>query len=428
MRRNRRGSPARPAARFVRPAIPSALSVALLVCTPGLATADPQTDTIAALIADVAKANQRLQDLSDEVQAEQESVNKAMVDVETARDNAAAAEDDLEVSQRAVKDANAAIAAAQHRFDTFAAATYMNGPSVSYLSASSPDEIIATVTAAKTLSASSQAVMANLQRARTERVNTESAARLAKQKADKAAADAKASQDAAVAALTETRRKFDEQREEVQRLAAERDAAQARLQAARLVAWSSEGGQGAPPFRMWDPGSGPAGGRAWDGLWDPTLPMIPSANIPGDPIAVVNQVLGISATSAQVTANMGRKFLEQLGILQPTDTGITNAPAGSAQGRIPRVYGRQASEYVIRRGMSQIGVPYSWGAAMPRPEQGHRLRGRHRRLRLLRPGVVLVCWGGHQAAALLGFAVQPGPQDPVLADAPRRRHLLRPER
>lgn len=53
--------------------------------------------------------------------------------------------------------------------------------------------------------------------------------------------------------------------------------------------------------------------------------MIPSANIPGDPIAVVNQVLGISATSAQVTANMGRKFLEQLGILQPTDTGITNA-------------------------------------------------------------------------------------------------------
>lgn len=145
MRRNRRGSPARPAARFVRPAIPSALSVALLVCTPGLATADPQTDTIAALIADVAKANQRLQDLSDEVQAEQESVNKAMVDVETARDNAAAAEDDLEVSQRAVKDANAAIAAAQHRFDTFAAATYMNGPSVSYLSASSPDEIIASV-------------------------------------------------------------------------------------------------------------------------------------------------------------------------------------------------------------------------------------------------------------------------------------------
>ena len=76
--------------------------------------------------------------------------------------------------------------------------------------------------------------MANLQRARTEQVNKESAARQAKQKADKAAADAKASQDAAVAALTESKRKFDDQREEIDRLAAERDEAQARLEAAQL--------------------------------------------------------------------------------------------------------------------------------------------------------------------------------------------------
>lgn len=333
----------------------------MLVSTPGLGTADPGTDTIASLIAEVARANQRLEDLSATVEMEQESVNKAMVEVETAREQAVAAGHQLEVSEQAVQDANAAIGAAQHRFDTFAAATYMNGPSDSYLTATSPDEIIAAATAAKTLAASAQAVMTNLARARTEQVNKESAARLAKQNADRAAADAQASQDAAVAALTDTQRKFDEQREEVNRLAAERDEAQAKLQAARLVAWTSAGGQGAPPSDgMWDPASGPGGGRRWDG-WDPTLPMIPSANIPGDPIAVVNQVLGISATSAQVTANMGRKFLEQLGILQPTDTGITNAAAGSASGRIPRVYGRQASEYVIRRGMSQIGVPYSWG-------------------------------------------------------------------
>ena len=52
--------------------------------------------------------------------------------------------------------------------------------------------------------------MDKLQRARTEQVNKESAARLAKQKADKAAADAKSSQDAAVAALTNSKRKFDD--------------------------------------------------------------------------------------------------------------------------------------------------------------------------------------------------------------------------
>jgi cell wall-associated NlpC family hydrolase len=366
MTRTPRGSFVRPIAKLIRPVIPSVLSAALLVCTPGLAHGDPNADTLAALIANVAKANQRMEDLSAEIQTAQESVNKALVDVETARDNATAAEHDLEASQQGVKDANAAIAGAQHRFNTFAAATYMNGPSGAYLTATSPEDIIATETAARTLTASSQAVMDNLQRARTDQVNKESAARLAKQKADKAAADAKASQDAAVATLTDSKRKFDEQRAEATRLAAERDDAQAKLEAARLEAarqWSAgKGGPGVPASGdRWDPGSPggarPAGGRQWDG-WDPTLPMIPSANVPGDPIAVINQVLGISATSTQVTAGMGRNFLQQLGILKPDDTGITNATPG---GRIPRVYGRQASEYVIRRGMSEIGVPYSWG-------------------------------------------------------------------
>jgi cell wall-associated NlpC family hydrolase/predicted nucleic acid-binding Zn-ribbon protein len=369
MRRTRWGSSVRPVARLIRPVIPSVVSVALLVCTPGLAHGNPNADNLGALIANVAKANQRLEDLSAEIQTEQEAVNKALVDVETARDNATAAEHDVEASQEAVKDANAAIASAQHRFNTFAAATYMNGPSGAYLTATSPEDIIATETASRTLTASSQAVMDNLQRARTEQVNKESAARLAKQRADKAAADAKASQDAAVAALTNSKHKFDEQREAVTRLAAERDDAQAKLEAAKREAgreWSTgNGGSGAATSGdRWDPGAPggprPAGGRQWDG-WDPTLPMVPSANIPGDPVAVLNQVLGISATSSQVTAQMGKGFLQQLGILKPDDTGITNAPTGSTQGRIPRVYGRQASEYVIRRGMSQIGVPYSWG-------------------------------------------------------------------
>ena len=60
--------------------------------------------------------------------------------------------------------------------------------------------------------------------------------------------------------------------------------------------------------------------------------MIPSANVPGDPIAVINQVLGISATSTQVTAGLGRNFLQQLGILKPDDTGITNASPGRRPG------------------------------------------------------------------------------------------------
>jgi cell wall-associated NlpC family hydrolase len=362
MRRNCRGSSFRVATAFTHRVGPAVISVALLLGTPGLANADP--DTMAKLIADVAQANQRLQDLNAQIQTEEEGVNKAVVDVETARDNATAAQHDVEASQQSVKNADAAITSAQKRFDHFAVASYVNGPSDGYLTAASPDDMIATAAAGQALAASSQQVMDNLQRARTEQLNKDSSARLAKQKADKAVADAQSSQNAAVAALTSAQHKFGEQQQEVTRLGDERNAAQTRLDAARNRSASAGGpdaGQRAAssPGDRWDPAApgtpdAPRGnGGAWAGDWDPTLPMVPSANVPGDPVAILNKVLGTMSTSSEVTSSMGREFLQQLG-LAPTPNGFTN-------GKIPRVYGRQASEYVIRRGMSQIGVPYSWG-------------------------------------------------------------------
>jgi cell wall-associated NlpC family hydrolase len=360
MRRNCRGSSFRVATAFTHRVGPVMISVALLLGTPGLAKADP--DSTAKLIADVAQANQRLQDLNAQIQTEEESVNKAVVDVETARDNATAAQHDVEDSQQSVKNADAAISSAQKRFDRFAVASYVNGPSDGYLTAASPDDMIATAAAGQALAASSQQVMDNLQRARTEQLNKDSSARLAKQKADKAVGDAQSSQNAAVAALTSAQHKFGEQQQEVTRLGDERNAAQTRLDAARNWSASAGGpdaGQRAASSDRWDPAAPgspnrPQGsGGNWDGAWDPTLPQVPSANVPGDPIAILNKVLGISATSSEVTSNMGRSFLQQMG-LAPTPTGFTN-------GKIPRVYGRQASEYVIRRGLSQLGVPYSWG-------------------------------------------------------------------
>jgi len=350
------------AARLARAATASVLSAALLGGTPGLAAAQPapSPDSIAALIADVAEANQALQNLGARIAEEKESVNKALVELQTARENAAAAQQEVEASHQAIADADAAIVAAQRRFNTFAASTYVNGPSDSYLTATDPSEMIATAAAGRTLALSSQQALDNLKRARTEQLNKESAARLAKQKADQAVADAQSSQDAAVAALTETQRRFGEQQGEIDRLAAQRNQAQAKLVAARGQD-QTPAPAGGPSGDRWgnpiDPSGGPAPAKRsdqWDGEWDPTLPMIPSANIPGDPIAVINQVLGISQTSAQVTSNLGRQFLQSIGLAKPDDPGITN-------GRIPRVYGRQASEYVIRRGLSQRGVPYSWG-------------------------------------------------------------------
>ena len=86
--------------------------------------------------------------------------------------------------------------------------------------------------------------------------------------------------------------------------------------------------------------------------WDPTLPKMLSAGAPGDPVAVAQASLAFTQQAAQATMDLGRKFLSGLGI------GGGSSPAALPGGR---VRGPQAIEYVIRRGASQRGVPYSWG-------------------------------------------------------------------
>lgn len=353
----------------------ASLAVGMVLTTPGLAQAQPaRPDSIAQLVTDVANVNQQLQDLGAEIQMQQESVNKAILGVQTARDNAAAAQVEVDAGAQRVKDANAAIAAAQDRFDRFAASMYVRGPSSSYLTASDPADILRTAATGEALSISSQKVMADLQRARTEQVNRESAARLAKQQADDAVKAAETSQQDAVSALTSAQETFKAQQVELDRLTAERAEAQSKLQQARSLAAPSGGASaaapaaaapGAPAGRAAAPGgdakpSGinpdwdvdPATGNR-DTAWDMTLPQIPAAFVSGDPIQIINAVLKIITTSVEITQNLGRKFLQSIGLL-PTPTGITN-------GAIPTVYGRQATEYVIKRGMAQMGVPYSWG-------------------------------------------------------------------
>ena len=85
--------------------------------------------------------------------------------------------------------------------------------------------------------------------------------------------------------------------------------------------------------------------------WDPTLPQMLSAGAPGDPVAVAQASLAFTQQAAQATMDLGREFLSGLGI------------GGSSPAALPggRVRGPQAIEYVIRRGASQRGVPYSWG-------------------------------------------------------------------
>ena len=297
-------------------------------------------DSPVSAVVELAEANQRLAEVGARIQGQQEGVNKALLEVSQARDAAAAARRDADLGRQRLIEAGAAIDAAQHRFDQFAAATYVNGPPPTLVLASSPDDVIAAAGADQPLAIGYRTAMTQLQQARTEKANQESAARAAKQRAEQALTEAQHRQDAAATSLAEAQRQFGSQQAEVDSLVTARNAARARLNTAPATPTDTAN---------WDRR---LAGPADTSKWDTTLPMVPSANVAGDPVAIINAVLQISATSAQLTADMGRKFLTGLGILPqaaaPADTGFTN-------GRIPRVYGRQASEYVIREIVKSCG-------------------------------------------------------------------------
>jgi cell wall-associated NlpC family hydrolase len=98
------------------------------------------------------------------------------------------------------------------------------------------------------------------------------------------------------------------------------------------------------------------------GQWDPTLPKIVSSGAPGDPVAIANASFQASQIAIQTTQSLGQQFLSSIGL-------GGSSPAAAIPGG--RVRGPQAIEYVIRRGGSQMGVPYSWGGgALNGPSAG----------------------------------------------------------
>ena len=105
----------------------------------------------------------------------------------------------------------------------------------------------------------------------------------------------------------------------------------------------------------------PASADPADGQWDPTLPKVASSGAPGDPVAIANASFQASQIALNTTQNLGRQFLSSIG--------LGGSPAAALPGG--RVRGPQAIEYVIRRGGSQMGVPYSWGGgALNGPSAG----------------------------------------------------------
>ncbi len=336
--------------------------IALTVSGGATARAEPTGPTpateIPGLIADVAEVDQRLANLGAAIHSQQEAVQKALVDIESARTASQDARAFLATARRELEDSVNRIDDLQRRFDQFAVSRYMSGPSDGALSALDHDDMIAAAAADPSFATAYSQVRTDLERARTDNINRESAARAAEARATHAEQVAEDRYDDAVQALRSAEAVFARQKSEIDTLVRERDHARAQLDNARRAPETPVGSPPSPsPARVqvqqdWDHSASSAPAAQWD----TAVPAVPGADL-SDPVAIVNTVLQISASSAQATANLGRQFLAKLGIVAEPTAAATPAPTG----QIPRVYGQQAAEYVIRRGMTQLGVPYSWG-------------------------------------------------------------------
>ncbi|WP_443209431.1 NlpC/P60 family protein [Rhodococcus rhodochrous] len=202
-------------------------------------------DRVGQLIVRIADADQQLAELDAQVAIRREDVNRALVDLQSARDAADLAERVVVDSRRALDDAADRIAAAQKNFDAFVRDSYTRGANsvslAAFLDVDGPDDLLDRAQVMRLLSAGRTAVLDALQRARAQEANSHSRARAAKLEADAAAEAAEQRRAEAEAAIAVARAELGRQAAEKSRIEQERASAQSELDRARVNVAGLEG-------------------------------------------------------------------------------------------------------------------------------------------------------------------------------------------
>ncbi|MFE3291875.1 NlpC/P60 family protein [Rhodococcus sp. NPDC059234] len=393
-----------------------AVATSLVAGTPGLASAVPPpppnpSDTdlqqatagvdsrlgqVGALVNAVAEADQQLTALDDAVAIKREGVNKALVDLQNARDIAGVAAGAVGSTLQALRDAGAQIELAQTKFDEFAANTYRQGTGVasfaSFLGSQGPGDVLDRAQLMKLLATNRSSVLDGLQRARTAEANKNSAARHAKQQADDAASAAESRKADAENAIQVARAALAEQAGKKAQVEAQKSAAEAALAAARdnvsglqsqrqaFVNWDTQRAAEAAAAAAAAEAAKQAavqaaarvaanqaaaerarqlaeGQRAHTQIEDDPAAGQSGTTTPGDQ----------SGTGTSGTATPGTDESDSDESDSDTPTTAPSKPPTSKPSVKPKpkpkpsVTGSSAVETVIDRGMSQLGITYAWG-------------------------------------------------------------------
>ncbi|WP_107657826.1 NlpC/P60 family protein [Nocardia suismassiliense] len=303
------------------------------------AQVDAGVTEVGALINQVAVVDQQLQQLDGEVARKREEVNKALVDLQNARDAADAAAAFVVQTERELADAGTKVGAARRNFDQFAAQAYTRPAAdsmVVYLAAATPAAALDQAQLLALVSKNQQQVLDGLRRAQVDQGNKNSSARQAKSAADAAAAAAEQAKIDAEHAVAAAKAALDQQTVQRDNLLRQRQDAQGRLDFARQHVAGLEGQREA--YLTWDQQR-----RAEE--------------------AAVRAAAAAAAARAAADQNaQGRAG--QLGEGKRPHTQLENSPRprqSTPRPSLPSIGGSAAIETVVDRAMSQLGVIYAWG-------------------------------------------------------------------
>ncbi|MDV8015517.1 NlpC/P60 family protein [Rhodococcus sp. IEGM 1241] len=341
---------------------------------------------IGELINDVASANARLAEIASQVAIKREDVNKALVDLQTSRDVAAVAAAAVTAARTDMGVAGQAIELAQRQFDDFVAASYRQGSTAGsltvFLGTDSPEDLLAKADLVRMITKKHNAVMDDLQRARTTQSNKESSARAAQSVADAAAVTAEGNKARAVEAIQRVTDAQESAANQQAGVMKERDSAQVELDAARnsvvglqnqrqvYTQWDiqrrAEEAAAAAAVAAAQQAASEAAARvaadqaARDRAADIASRQRPHTQISNDPPSEM-KVPTTPTAPVRVPTVTTTAPSSPVRVPTVTTTPTTPPPGGEESGGENQATGDVAIETVIDRAMSQLGVRYSWG-------------------------------------------------------------------
>ncbi len=301
---------------------------------------DSSLNEVGGLINEVAGAEQQLQQLDTELARKREAVNKALVDLQTAREAADSAAAVVAGTQRDLVDAGAKVGRARADFDQFAIEAYTRpntGSMVNVLAGADPALALDRAQLLAVASKSQQDALDRLRRAQVEQANRVSAARQAKQIADTAAAAAERKKAEALGAVAAVKAAQDQQIANRNALVQRRDSAQQRLDAARQRV------------------AGLQGQREAYLSWDNQRKAEEATAAAAAAAAAARTAANRDARDRATQLGAGKRPHTQLDNSPPPRQSLTHPPHGPSGNR------DQLVETVVDRAMSQLGVTYSWG-------------------------------------------------------------------